>query len=97
MAVHKTGRERVKLQQDEWRSGANVRRVIWYRGPSENEWRLYANLLEFLKEKGTDITCFERGKNKQAISSQINGMKTVLRKRGLNDEFYSRYYGRKDE
>lgn len=87
----------MKLQQDEWRGGANVRRVIRDRGPNEKEWRLYTNLLEFLKEKGADITCFEKSRNRRTISSQINGMKTVLRKRGLNEEFYSRYYGRKDE
>lgn len=65
--------------------------------PNKKEVQFYFNLIEFLKEKGFNTTCFERSKTRQTIWSRINGMKTVLRKNGLAEEFFNRYYGGKDE
>lgn len=97
LAVPKTGRGRVRLEQKGWKPGSTIRRVLRDKAPNEKELRFYANLLEFLREKGADVTCFEKSKNRQTMWSRINGMKTVLVKHEWDTEFFNRYYGGKEE
>lgn len=78
-------------------TGSEIRKIYKYGQESKGFVLFYKNLLEFLKEKEIETMCFEKPMDKQNMRSKINAMKTIIYQRGLNKEFFDRYYPRKDE
>jgi len=59
-------------------------------GTTDAQRKYHANLIAFFKENGLSVECFKRPRNKRDCTSKINGMITILKKNGLDAEFFGR-------
>lgn len=60
-----------------------------HEGYTDKQLQYHANLCNFLRDRGIDVSTFERPRNKNDCHSKINALNTILRKNGLDEEFYS--------
>jgi hypothetical protein len=58
--------------------------------PTDKQIQLHRDLVAFFKERGIPVGAFEKARNKADYSSKISGMITILKKHGLEAEFFGR-------
>lgn len=52
------------------------------------QFEYHSSLVKFLNSKGIKTTVFEKPRTKSDCKSKINAMLTILRKNGLEEEFF---------